>query len=234
RDGPYLAHEPGGRLDEVVAVLRLHEGRLKAAERVDHRGQDGHRGRVRREAVEVMAHVLVDQLVLDEQGPEVRELGRRRQLAEDQEVGRLDEGRLHRELLDRIAAVAQDAATAVYERDRALARPRVGVAAVERDEPRARAKRGDVDGGFVLGSDDEGQVDALAVVAEGCGLAHHEPPKSCRFLRLNRRAPRGPASRTVRRLVRRKTGRHRKKVSDTFSDTFFRAGGESRQALLWT
>ena len=62
-----------------------------------------------REAVEVVQHVLVDVLVPAEQPAELRELVRRRQLAEDQQVGRLDEARALGELLDGVAAITEDA-----------------------------------------------------------------------------------------------------------------------------
>ena len=47
------------------------------------------------------------------------------QLAEDEQVGHLEEGALLGELLDRIAPVAQDPGVAVEEGDRAAARGRV-------------------------------------------------------------------------------------------------------------
>ncbi len=103
-----------------------------------------------------MQHVLVDELVLAEQAAEVRELGGRRQLAEDQQVGRLDEARPLGELLDGIAAVAQDALLAVDERDLARAGAGVPVAAVERDQAGFGAQLRDVDGRFGLRADDRG------------------------------------------------------------------------------
>src|SRR5690606_7280936 len=116
-------------------------------------------------------------------GAEVGELGAGRQLAEDQEVRRLDERRLHRELLDRIAAVAQDAPVAVDIGDRAAACAGIRIAAVERDQPRVGAQRRDVDGSLLLGADDDGQVTLVAVLYEGCGVAHLGPPCDSGILR---------------------------------------------------
>jgi hypothetical protein len=68
-----------------------------------------------------------------------------------------------REVLDRVAAVAQDALVAVDERDRRLARARVAVAVVERDVAGLRAELADVDGRLVLRTDHHGQFDGLPV-----------------------------------------------------------------------
>ena len=58
--------------------LKNYEDRLEGAGRVDHRGKDGHRRRIGWEAVEMVAHVLVDQFMLDEQPAEVIKLRGRR------------------------------------------------------------------------------------------------------------------------------------------------------------
>ena len=58
-----------------------------------------------------------------------------RQVPVDEQVRRLDERRLLGELLDRDAAVAEDALLAVEERDRALRRRRVHERGVDRHEP---------------------------------------------------------------------------------------------------
>jgi hypothetical protein len=71
-----------------------------------------------------------------EQVAEMPPLLRVRQLAVDDQVGRLDEGRVLRQLLDRVAAVTEDAGVAVDEGDAAGARPGVAEAVVVRDVPR--------------------------------------------------------------------------------------------------
>ena len=70
------------------------------------------------ERLDVLVHVRV---VRDVVHPLVV-LGLRRQLAVAQQPRDLEEGRLLGELLDRVAAIAENALVAVDERDRALAR----------------------------------------------------------------------------------------------------------------
>jgi hypothetical protein len=94
---------------------------------VDHRREDGHRVGGGREALEVVAHVLVEHLVFGEQLGKLGEFGAGRQLAVDQQVGGLDEGAFFREFGDVIAAVAEDALFAVDEGDGALAGAGVAV-----------------------------------------------------------------------------------------------------------
>ena len=63
------------------------------------------------------------------------------------------------ELLDRDAAVAEDAGVAVDEGDRRLARAGVHEAVVERDQPGLRAELRDVDAELVLGAAHDGELD---------------------------------------------------------------------------
>ena len=65
--------------------------------------------RIGREGVEEVAHLLADERVVRHLGDEPIELLPRRQLAPDQEVGDLEEGRVLGELLDRVSAIAEDA-----------------------------------------------------------------------------------------------------------------------------
>ncbi len=178
-----LAHEPGRRLHEVVAVLGQHERRLEATQGVDHGRKDRHRRRVRGEAVEVMQHVLVDVLVGAQQAPELRELRRRRQLAEDQEVRRLYEARPFGQIFDGIAAIAEDAFLAVDEGDLALAGARVAVAAIECDEPGFGAQLRDIDGRLGFRADNDRHFIALAVVTQSSVLGHEESPNRAGILR---------------------------------------------------
>ena len=66
---------------------------------------------VAREAVVEQPHVLVQHRVPAELVAEVFELARGRQLAVDQQVGDFDEVAIRGQLLDRVAAIAQDAAS---------------------------------------------------------------------------------------------------------------------------
>ncbi len=74
--------------------------------------------RVPREAGEERLEVLVQQRVLADLRIEVLELLGRRELAVDEQVRGLQERRVLGELLDGIAAVAQDTSVPVDERDR--------------------------------------------------------------------------------------------------------------------
>src|SRR6185295_19290722 len=121
------------------------------------RRQDRHRVRARRVALEELLHVLVDQAVLGQSLAELLDLGPVRQVAVDQQVAGLGELRVAGDLLDRVAAIAEDALLAVDEGDLALARPRVAVARIERDVPRALAKLGHVDRLLAFRADDDGE-----------------------------------------------------------------------------
>ena len=68
-----------------------------------------------------------------------------RQLAPDEQVGDLEEGRVLGELLDRVAAVAKDPLLAIEEGDGAGAGTGVAVAGVEGDQSGLGAQPGDVD-----------------------------------------------------------------------------------------
>ena len=112
-------------------VHRVQRVLVVGAQRVDHAGQHRHRVRVAREAVEEPLEVLVQHGVpLDPVG-EIRQLFGRRQLAVDQQVADLDEGRLLGELVDRVTAVAQNAGVAVDVGDGTLAGGGVDEAVVE-------------------------------------------------------------------------------------------------------
>src|SRR5262249_6338561 len=87
--------------------------------------------------------------------------------AVEQQVGDLEERARFRELLDRVAAVTQDALLAVDEGDAAAAGAGVAVAGVERDPAALVAQLLDVDADFALAAADQGQVHRLAVVGQG-------------------------------------------------------------------
>jgi hypothetical protein len=78
---------------------------------------------VGRETLEEVLHARVDGRILREQLGEPFALGWERQFPVDDEVGRLDEGGILGELLDGIAAVAEDAGLAIDEGDGARQEP---------------------------------------------------------------------------------------------------------------
>ena len=92
------------------------------------------------------------------------------QFAIDQEVRDLQEIAVGGELLDRIAAVAEDAAVAVEKGDRALRRAGVGVALVERRAAAGGEQLGDVEAPFAFGAGDDGEVKRLAVQFQAGGF----------------------------------------------------------------
>src|SRR5581483_8625435 len=102
-----------------LVVVDLRRLRVERRERGDRADQHPHRVRVVTEALHQPLHVLVHEGVVGELVRPALELRRGRELAEDEQVRRLEVGAALGELLDRVAAVAQDAAIAVDERDRA-------------------------------------------------------------------------------------------------------------------
>src|SRR6185437_8518054 len=102
----------------------------------------------------------------------------RRQLTVDQQVGRLDEGGLLGELLDRVAAVAQDARVTVDVGDGGLARGRVDEADVEGDVAGLLHQLRDLVGVVALGGRDQGESQLLVTRAKyssRCVVRHVVP-----------------------------------------------------------
>ena len=117
----------------------------------------------------------MQQRVLADLVAELVALVRGRQLAVDQQPRGLEERRVLPvgEVVDVVAAVAEDAGVAVDERDRRLGRAGVHEAVVERDEPGLRAQLRDVDRALVLGAADDRELDLLVVpVQDGRRFGH--------------------------------------------------------------
>nr|CRL73585.1 hypothetical protein CPGR_01123 [Mycolicibacter nonchromogenicus] len=131
-DGGQLAQQPDGRQLHLVVVRRVQRVLVVGAQRVDHAGEHRQRVGVARETVEEPLQVLVQHGVPLDPAGERGQLVRGGQFAVDQQVADLDEGRLLGQLLNRVAAVAQDARVPVDVGDGALDRRGVGVAVVER------------------------------------------------------------------------------------------------------
>jgi hypothetical protein len=130
-DGGQFAQQPDGRDLDLLVVGGVQRVLVVGGERVDHAGQHRHRVSIAREAIEEPLQVLVQHGVPLDPAGECGQLVGRRQLAVDQQIADLDEGRLLGQLLDRVAAVAQDPGVAVDVGDGALDRRGVGVAVVE-------------------------------------------------------------------------------------------------------
>ena len=131
RDRRQLGQQPDGGQLHLAGIERIQRVLVVGAQRVDRAGQHRHRMGIAREPVEEALEVLVQQGVPLNLGGELLELIRRRQLPEDQQVADLDESRLLRQLLDRVAPVPQDARVAIDVRDGALGGRRVDEATVE-------------------------------------------------------------------------------------------------------
>ena len=133
--GRHLGDQPDRRHVALFGVVDLLRVRVEGRERADAGQQHPHRVGVVAEALEELLQVLVDVGVVgDVEGPAV-ELGPGRQLAEDQQVGDLEEGRALAELLDRVAAVFEDAGVAVDVGDRGAAGGGVGEGRVVGHQP---------------------------------------------------------------------------------------------------
>ena len=133
--GRHLGDQPHRRHVALFGVFGVLGVRVEGRERADPRQQHPHRVGVVAEALEELLEVLVDEGVVDDVvGPAV-ELGPGRQLAEDQEVGDLEEAGALAELLDRVAAVFEDPGLAVDVGDRRAAGGRVGEGRVVGQHP---------------------------------------------------------------------------------------------------
>ena len=88
---------------------------------------------MRGEALEMVLHRLIEQLVFREQIRKLAQLGAGWQPSHHQQMCHLDKRRLFRQLFNRDSTVAEDAFFAINERDLALTRAGVGVAVVQRD-----------------------------------------------------------------------------------------------------
>ena len=117
----HLRDQPDRRHVALVLVVDVLRVGVERRQRADRRQQHPHRVRVVAEAVEELLDVLVDVGVHGDLVHPVVELVARRQLAVDQQVGDLEVGRLLAELLDRVAAVLEDAGGAVDVGDLAAA-----------------------------------------------------------------------------------------------------------------
>ena len=127
------------RIGDVGRVVI--EGRQRA-DRAEH---DRHRMRVAAEALEEAAHLLVHHRVARDAVVEIRLLRGGRQFAVEQQVAGLEEVAVLGQLLDRIAAIEQDAFVAVDIGDLGLAACRRGEAGIVGEHPGLAVELGDVD-----------------------------------------------------------------------------------------
>ena len=118
---------------------------IERRQRADAAGHHRHRMRVAPEALEEPAHLLVHHGVARDAVVEVGLLRRRRQFAVEQQVAGLQEVAVLGQLLDRIAAIEQDALVAVDIGDLGLAARRRGEAGVVGEHAALAVELGDVE-----------------------------------------------------------------------------------------
>ena len=123
----------------------VHRVVIERGQGAHHPYQHRHRVRVAAEALEEARHLLVNHGVAVDGGHELLLLLDIRELAVQQQVADLEKVALHRELLDRIAAVQQHALVAVDVGDAGAAARGCEVARVESEHPRLSGQRADVD-----------------------------------------------------------------------------------------
>ena len=160
---------------------------IEGRERADAAGHDRHRVRVAPEPLIEPAHLLVHHGVAGDAIVEIGLLRGGRQFAVEQEVAGLEEVAVLGQLLDRIAAIEQDAFVAVDIGDLRLAAARRGVAGIVGEHPGLGVELADVDDRGA----DRSLVDRerLFLVADdelpgfdvGAGLRIHDSsPRLCR------------------------------------------------------
>lgn len=162
RDGRQLGEQPDRGEVALLLVERVVAVLVERRQRADHGGQHRHRVGVARESVVEPLDVLVQQRVLGDLVLERGELVDRRQLAVDQQIRHLDKAGPVGKLLDRIAAVAQDALFAVEIGDRGLVGGGIAVATVQGHQTGLRTKLPDIEARIADGAVDH-RVGVLAV-----------------------------------------------------------------------
>ena len=146
-----------GDVGEVVI-----EGRQRADAADHHR----HRMRVAAEALEEPAHLLVHHGVAGDAVVEIGLLGRGRQFAVEQQVAGLEEVAVLGELLDRIAAIEQDALVAVDIGDLGFAARGRGEARIVGEHAGLAVELADVDDARADRAGYDRQIDSLVADRE--------------------------------------------------------------------
>ena len=152
RERRHLRHQSD---DVIPATLLVADGLrvgIEGGEPPDRRDHHPHRVRIVAEAAHQRHEVLVDVGMTGHHADEAVQLGLRRQLAPEDEVGHLEKRALLRELLDRVPAVAEDPLGAVNLRHRTPGGDGVRECRIIRHHP--KLVRIDLDLAQVHGPDD--------------------------------------------------------------------------------
>ena len=154
---------------------------IERGQRADRGDHDRHRMGVAPETLEEAGHLLVNHGVVDHALVEILLLRGGRKLAVEQQVAGLEEVAVFGELLDRIAAVFQDAGVAVDIGDLGLAAAGGGEAGVVGEHPGLAVELGDVDHVGPDGAAQNREIVGLVADRQCCGFGagfcvHREVP----------------------------------------------------------
>ena len=163
----------GGHL-HLLGVERVQRVLVERGQRGHGRGQHRHRVGVAREAAEEALELLVQQRVVADPLVERFQLGGRGQVAVDQQVGNFQEAGVLGQLLDRVAAVAQDAGIAVDVGDGRGGGRGVHETGVKGDGAGLLQQLGNVVAFVSFYNLDAREFELAAGMAQGCagGLSH--------------------------------------------------------------
>ena len=165
RDHPHRSDHALLRIVDVGRVV------VEGGERADRSDHDRHRMRVTAEALEEPGHLLVHHRVMGHAMVEVELLRLGRELPVKQEIAGLEEVALLGELLDRVAAVFQDAGIAVDVGDLGLAAAGRREAGVIGEHPGLGVELADVDDVGAHRAAQDRKIEVLVADGEGRGLA---------------------------------------------------------------
>ena len=143
---------------------------IERRQRADAAGHHRHRMRVAPETLEKPGHLLVHHRVAGDGVVEVGLLLRRRQFAVEQQVAGLQEVAVLGELIDRIAAVEQDAQVAIDVGDLGLAACRRGEARVVSEHAALVVELGDVEYVRTDGAVVDREIPVLVADGNGAGF----------------------------------------------------------------
>ena len=136
---------------------------IEGRQRADAGHHDGHRVRIAPEALEEPHHLLVHHGVARDAVVEIGLLGRCRQLAVKQQVAGFEEVAVLGQLVDRVAAVKEDARVPVDVGDGRLAGRRGREAGVVGEHPGLGVELRDVEDARADGAVLDGQLNLLVV-----------------------------------------------------------------------
>ncbi len=165
----------GGHFGNQAVVSPVHIGHrtvgnqrigVKAGKRRDGAHQNPHGMGRSRIGIQKLLDILVDQGPVCDAVIKVVQLGHGRQLPVKQEVGDLHKTGIGRQLLDGITPITQNSDISINKGDGALGSPGVFVADIQGHQSCIVPQFGNIDGGFVFGTNQEWQGINLTVVVE--------------------------------------------------------------------